>query len=530
MSASSHLPHILALDHGTSGCKVALVSIHGHIAATAAAPTPIRYLPGGGAEQDPDDWWQAFLTAARSVLARTSVPRASIEAIAVSSTFSSTVAVDRDGRALMPSLTWMDSRGAPYVQRVMGGFPSLEGYALGKLVHWVRVSGGAPELSGKDDIAHVLFVKHERPGVYAQTRYFLGSKDYLNLRLTGNAAASYDSIMLFWVTDTRHVDRVRYDDGLIRLAGIERDKLPDLAPAPTVLGTLRPSVAEELGLPPTVKVVVASPDHQSALIGSGAVRDYEAHGYIGTSSWIECLVPFKKTDVLHSIASVPSTIPGRYQVIDEQDIAGGALSFLVENVLYHGGRKAPAEPYRALDEIAAAVPPGSHGVLVAPWLNGERTPVDSTTLRGGIYNLSLTSTADDIVRAAYEGVAYNTRWSLAHVERFVGRRFPSLTFVGGGARSDVWCRIFADVLDRPVLQAEDAIWANARGAAAIAAVALGHLKFEDLPGLARRRAVYEPDPARRALYDELYGAFLDVYRRNKGLYARLNRVRPAVRA
>ena len=530
MSRTDSAPCILALDHGTSGCKVALITVQGEVLDSVYEPTPLIILPGGGAEQDPDQWWSAFVVATRKLLSRSNVPVRCIEAISVSSTFSSTVAVDRTGRALMNCLTWLDSRGAPYVRQVVSGFPSLQGYALSKLLRWIRLTSGIPTLSGKDDIAHMLLVRHEFPTVYDRTYKFLGSKDYFNLRLTGQFAASYDSISLFWITDIRDIHRVHYDDSLIRLLEIDREMLPELKGSTEVLGTLQPTAARELGLPESVQVVMGAPDHQCALVGSGAVRDFEGHCYIGTSSWIECLVPFKKTDILHSVASIPSAIPGRYQCINEQDVAGGCLSFFLENVLFRPSRLSPgtlpAGAYRLADEVAASVPAGSHGVLLTPWLNGERTPVDNTTLRGGFYNLSLATTVEDMLRAVYEGVAYNTRWSMGYVEKFTGRPFEALTLVGGGAQSDVWCQILADVLNRPIRQAVDPIHANARGAALLAAMGLGHLRFEDVPSLVRHRQVYEPDRLHRALYDELYGEFLELYRRNRGIFARLNRPQP----
>lgn len=530
MESQKGIPHILALDHGTSGCKVALVSVWGKVADFQFEPTPIHFLPGGGAEQDPEDWWQAFLNASKALLGRGSVPVRDIAAVAVSSTFSSTVAVDKNGNALMNSLTWMDSRGAPYIRKLMRGFLNVQGYGLTRILKWIRKTAGAPQLSGKDDISHVLYVKHELPEVYDKTYKFLGSKDYFNLRLTGQFVSSQDAMMLFWVTDTRDIHNIRYDEALISMVDIEKDKLPALKRSIDLAGTLRPEVARTLGLSEDTKVFVGSPDHQSALLGSGAVRDFEGHLYIGTSSWVECIVPFKKTDIFHSIASLPSAIPGKYQCINEQDIAGGCLTFLAENILFHrNAARTPAaieNPYESMDEIAALVPPGSRRLIFTPWLHGERTPVDSNTLRAGLYNLSLTSTLDDIIRAFYEGVAYNTRWSLAYVEKFVGRPFKELHMVGGGARSPLWCQIFADVMNRTMKQVEDPLQANARGAAFVASVGLGHIRFDDIPGLTRFSGVFHPDPGNRALYDELYAEFLNIYKNNKDMYGRLNQAMP----
>ncbi len=518
--------YILAVDHGTSGCKVALSTIQGRILDFDSEPTPMYFLPGGGAEQSPEEWWSALLKSAKRLLRRHRDKAGRVDAICVSSTFSSTVAVDRDGNHLMNSITWMDSRGAPYIRKAAGGFPSIQGYGLSKVLTWISVTGGGPSLSGKDDIAHVLLTMHEFPEVYEKTYKFLGSKDYFNLRLTGEFAATDDSIMLFWVTDTRDINNIRYSLPLIKSFGIDSEKLPQLVKSTDVIGTLLPEVATDLGLRQDVRVIGGSPDHQSALIGSGAVRDFEGHLYIGTSSWIECAVPFKKTDMFHSIASLPSAIPGRYQCINEQDIAGGALTFLLNNIIFHKSHfyeaKRPRNPYERLDQTVKKVPAGSNRLIFAPWLNGERTPVDSTTLRGVLYNLSLTTTTDDILRSVLEGVAYNTKWSMQYVEKFIGRDFDTINIIGGGAQSDAWCQIFADVLKRNIRRVHDPIQANARGAAYIASVGLKHIMFEDIPELIEYDSVFNPDDSTSAVYDRLFDEFVNIYKKNRGIFERLN--------
>lgn len=518
--------YILAIDHGTSGMKSAIISVYGEIIDFEFEKTPIHFLPDGGAEQNPEDWWRALISTSRKLVQKKGgVPKEDIVAVSVSSTFSTTVAVDEKGRPLMNAITWMDSRGAPYVRQFMSGFPSVDGYNLFKIMKWLPITGGGPTLSGKDDIAHVLLVKNEFPEVYKNTRFFLPSKDYLNQRLTDEFAASFDSIQLFWVTDIRDVTNIRYHPALIQAIGIDPTKLPPLKAATDILGPLKPSVAREIGLPDGVKVVVGSPDHQTACIGSGAVNDFQGHIYIGTSSWIQSIIPFKKTDIFHSIASFPTAIPGKYQSVNEQDLAGGCLSFLFENILYHKNnliRERPEDPFRFLDDIARQVPAGSCKLIFTPWLNGERTPVDDPWLRGGLFNLSKTTNQDHVIRAVLEGVAYNTRWSLGHVERFIGRRMDPLHIIGGGGKSRVWCQIFADVLNREIRQVDNPRQANARGAAYIAAVALGFISFKDIPELVTVKDCFYPTPAHRKTYDELYQAFIEIYRRNRKLFRRLN--------
>lgn len=518
--------YILAIDHGTSGLKAALVTTSGQVADFEFEPTPTHYLQGGGIEQAPEDWWNAFMTAAKRLIGKKSIPVNDIVAISVSSTFSSTVAVDREGKPLMNCLTWMDSRGAPYIKDLVGGFPSIEGYNLFKVLDWIRITGGGPQLSGKDDIAHAILIQKQFPELYDKTYKFLGSKDFLNLKLTGEFAASYDSIMLFWVTDIRDINQIHYCDKLIQATGIDKEKLPKLGHSVDILGPIKKELSDELGLNPDVKVVLGSPDHQAALIGSGAVRDYEGHVYIGTSSWIECIVPFKKTDMFHSIASLPSAIPGKYQCINEQDIAGGCLSFLLNNIILHDNEffsgKHPTDPYEKLNAMAGRAPTGSDGLIFTPWLNGERTPVDNTTIRAGFHNLSMRTTADHIARSVLEGVAYNTRWSLGYVEKFTKHPMNTLNFIGGGAKSDLWCQIFSNVMNRQIRRVKDPIEANSRGAAFIASVGLGRIEFQDIPELIEYEQIFYPDPDQHKQYNFLYKAFLDIYYCNKGIYKWLN--------
>jgi xylulokinase len=524
---TSDLPAVLAIDHGTSGCKLAIVTVRGEVLGGEFEPVPIRFLPGGGAEQDPADWWAAFVAATRRLLDRGLAPRDRIVAVACSSTFSSTVVCDEASEPLMPSLTWLDSRGSRHVRAAMGGPLAIKGYDVRNLLRWIPKTGGGPTLSGKDDIAHVLFVREERPDVYRRARWFLSSKDWFNLRLTGRAAGSPDSVALFWVTDNRDLSRVRYDDGLIRRLGIDGSKLAPIRSSTDVLGPLLDTVADEAGLPRGLPVVVGSADLQSACVGSGAVRDFEGHVYLGTSSWVLCHVPFKKTDALHAIATLPSAIPGRYFAANEQDYAGGCLTFLLKNLLFHrdglSGADAPDDVWERVDRASASVPAGSRGVLFTPWLNGEKTPVDDETLRGGFLNVGVHNTSADLVRAVHEGVAMNLRWVLGYVERFTGRRMDPLNLIGGGARSAVWAQVLADVLGRTVRRVADPLYANARGAAYIASVGLGRIRFDDIPGLTRFDRTFEPDASTRAIHDRRFRAFVEVARRMRPICRELNR-------
>ncbi len=518
--------YILALDLGTSGPKAALVSVYGEVIAGEIEKTGLILSPGGGAEQDPEDWWQAIKRAVRRLLDRNLVSLENIVAVSCTSQWSGTVAVDKNGKHLMNAIIWMDSRGAEYVRHVTGGFVKIEGYGVGRLLTWVRHTGGIPTRSGKDSIAHILYIKAKHPDLYHHTYKFLEPKDYLNLRLTGRFAASHDSIALHWVTDNRDINSIAYSDKLLKLATLENEKLPDLKRAVDVLGTIMPGVAAELGLSEKTKVVMGTPDIHSAAIGSGAVKDFHAHLYIGTSSWLLCHVPFKKTDLFHNMASLPSAVPGKYLLINEQETAGACLKFLRDNVMFHRdellqGRNLSGI-YKLFDRIAGRVPAGSENVIFTPWLNGERSPVDNHLVRGGWYNLSMQTTREHMVRAVFEGVAFNSRWLMGHVERFIRRKLKTIHMIGGGANSDVWCQIHADILNCDIRQMQDPVQANARGAAFLAGVALGYLTFDEIGKRVRVAKVYHPNPANQGIYDELYSTFLEIYNRNKKIYRKLN--------
>lgn len=521
--------YILAIDLGTSGPKVALVSSHGVVVDCEFEETRLTLLPNGGAEQRPDDWWHAIMKAARRLLAKRLLPAEDIVALGCTGQWSGTVAVDRDGNHLMNAIIWMDSRGADHIRRIIGGPISVQGYGIARLLTWLRLTGGVPVQSGKDSIAHILYIKNERPEIYRETYKFLEPKDYLNLRLTGKCAASYDSITLHWLTDNRDIARVAYDERLIRLSTVDRNKLPDLKRAVDILGPIRPEVAADLGLSEQVQVVVGTPDIHSAAIGAGAVRDHEANLYIGTSSWLTCHVPFKKTDLAHNMAALPAAIPDRYLLINEQDCAGVCLTFLRDNILYHQDELAtgarPPDVYRAFDRIAARIPAGSEKLIFTPWLYGERTPVDDRFVRGGFFNQSLKTTREHMIRAVLEGVAYNSRWLLGYVEKFVGRRLHAINMAGGGAASDIWCQIHADVLGRAIRQMADPIQVNVRGVALLASLALGYVSVDDIPALVPIADTYEPDSRNRAIYDELFREFVNIYKSNHRIYARLNRER-----
>jgi xylulokinase len=523
-------PWVLAIDMGTSAVKTALVSSHGEVASVQTRPITTKLLPGGGAEQDPHEWWAMVRSAARDSVAGAPDLAHKVAAVACTTQWAVTVPVDAHGNPLGPAISWMDTRGAPYVSQVVRGWPSVSGYAAYKLYTWIRLTGGAPSRSGMDGLGHLLFFKHERPDLYRAAYKFVEPMDYLNARLTGRVAASYGTMFPYWLTDIRNPRRVAYHPQLLAWAGIEQEKLPPLQPVDSVLGPLLPHVAEELGLKPDTVVVMGSCDGHSAAIGAGSVRDFVGYVYVGTTAWMSCHVPWKRSDLRHMLTTMPAAIAGRYVVAAEQGMAGRCLEFLKDSLLLPPGDPTVApttDPYAYLNDLAASVPPGSDNLLFTPWINGVLVPADDPWTRSAFLNQSHRTTRAHYVRAVMEGVAFNMRWLRHHVQTFVGKTFPDLRFIGGGAVSDLWCQIFADVLGCPILRPAHPRVANAVGAAFAAFVALGVLAPEELEGRVAIDRTFQPTPATRALYDELYGEFLAAYRQLRPLYHRLNRKRRA---
>ncbi len=518
------MSHVLAIDLGTGGPKVALVGFDGVVRASAFEPVETLLGARGAAEQRPEDWWRAVVACTGRVGAQSGRDLRAAVAVAVTGQWAGTVAVDAAGAPLAPALTWLDGRGADHARRIAGagaGGLRVEGYAPQRIARWIRRTGGAPSLSGRDPFAHLQFLRHERPAVWDAAACFLEPVDWLNLRLTGIPSASFDTATLHWVTDVRDPLRVRYDPALLRLAGLDASRLPPLRPSASVVGPVTAHAAAELGLGPDAVVVTATPDTMSGAVGSGAVGDRAAHLYVGTSSWLSCHVTRKKTDPFHAIAALPSALPGRYLVSCEQQTAGASLAMLRD--AWFAGTPEADGGYEALTALAAQAPPGSGGVLFCPWLNGERTPVDDALTRGGWLNLSLDTTRAQLVRSVLEGVALNARWMQQHVERFCGGALDPVRFIGGGALSPLWAQIFADVLRREIRAVADPVHANVRGAAFLAGIALGELTADDVPDRVGVAATFRPDPARAARYDPLFAEFVKIYKATKPIYARLNR-------
>jgi len=504
---------VLAVDLGTGGPKVGFVSLDGTVLWSDLVDVPTQYGPGGSATQDAGLWWEIIRDATRRGLVESGVQGDQVAGVSITGQWASTVPVGADGRPVGPCVMWMDTRGAPYSRKAFGG--RLQGYRARALLSWIRRNGGIPSANGDDPVGHMLHLRHGDRAVFDAASWLMEPVDYLSMCFTGRAAASRASMMGAWLTDNRNLGALDYDDVLVGRSGVDRSKLPPLVPTGSIIATVTRQVAAELGISPAAQVVTGTPDLHSAAVGSGAVRPGELHLTISTTSWIGCVARAKKTDVFHQLATVPGLDPSTYLLVNNQDTAGRALQWLRDNIF-------DDLDYDALTALAAGAPAGSNGVIFTPWLKGEHSPIDDRNARGGFHNLSLDTDRADLVRAVLEGVAYNSRWLLASVNRFCDNA-GAIRLVGGGARSDLWCQIIADVTGRTCERVADPLNAQLRGAALFAGIGMGELDRASLRELIPLDGVFEPDAANRVVYDRLFAEFPRLYKAQKPMFTRLSR-------
>lgn len=511
-------PHMLAVDLGTSGPKVGLVAADGRLAAAARRPVRTRLLPGGGAEQEPEEIWGAVREACAEALRGAGLPAEAVAGIVCAAHYFSLVPVDREGAAVGPCLLWLDRRGAAYTRAIHEREP-------GALARWLAVHGLPPVPSGVDSLAHLLFLREERPAVFARAHAVLEPADFLVARLSGVVAANACTAYPLLLTDNRRLDAVRWDPELLALAGVDDSKLPPLVPVGTRVGSLRPAVAAELGLPQGTAVYTGVNDTQAVAVGAGTFRAGRGGVNVGTTTQLLAHVDGMRSDLAHAIVAMPSALPGRYMALAENGLGGKLLEHFLTAVVFARdelGDHRTADPYAQMEASLAAEGAGSGGVLYLPWLTGVQAPVTDPLARGAFVNLSLATTRRRMLRAVAEGVAFNMRWLLPAVETLAGHPFQEVRFSGGGALSDTWAQIMADVLDRPVLQVDDARFLNVRGIGFLGFRYAELVGLDDVDRFCPVRRRYAPDPATRDRYARLFPRFVLAYERLAPVFAELN--------
>jgi xylulokinase len=493
---------IISVDVGTTSLKVGLAGKDLNVLFAASQPYEVFYPGAGRAEQNPQDWWRAVRLGIAELSQQCGGLEERVAGLVFASQMCGVVATGEDANPLRPCLIWLDKRAAGIAREAMAGGPSLLGYGAFKLLTSLYFTNGAPALNGMDPPAKMLWIRRHEPEVWKRTYKLLDVKDWLVFRATGRAVTTADLANLTWMMDTR-AGHEGWSDYLIRRFGLSRDLLPEIVQGTDSPGGLTAAAAAELGLPQGLPVFAGAGDVCAAAIGSGAVEDGELHVSLGTSSWISGFYPGRRLVASQGYATILSPAGNRPLLIATQESACACIDWL-DGLLGPESGDAPA---------SAAEPP-----MFLPWLAGERVPVDDNRLRGAFLGLSLEHGRQSLRQAVIEGVALNTRWAFQSVVRRRGtRQTPFIRAVGGGTENHSLCQAVADCLGLEIAVAPSPRMAGVRGAAAIAATALGwYSSVWDAVRATNRPAAtrFLPDAARRSYFDRRFALYEDAYRRN----------------
>lgn len=522
---------ILAVDIGTTETKAVLVSPDGYIDSDQSTCS-LSYPDKSCVEQSPKEISNAIYNATRNVMAAHPDLIGRLAGLVFTSQMQNTVPVGKDGTPLMNMLSWLDERAACFTQEEMlKGLVKIDGYPITKLIKFLRITGGAPGKTGKDTVCKLAWMRKYKPDLYHAVYKFLDAKDYAVFLATGNYVTSYDMAYITWLMDTRNKDQGqwKWSEDIHNMYGLDSRKMPELRPSTAIAGHVTADFSAKTGLPVGLPVVTGCGDLLASAIGSGAIEMGHLHINIGTAGWVATHHPATAVDTKHYIGSIMSGIPGIFLLISKQETLGAALDWL-RDILYPAEltqEKSVADIYKIINQEAVKSPPGAHNVILTPWLFGERSPVNNPYLRGQIFNISTSTNRADLCRAAMEGVAFNIRWGMEFVEKMSLNKIKSTTdeirLIGGASKSDVWCQIFADVLQKPVVKMINPQMASAQGVATIAMVSFGIYKsFSEIGRMLKKGTLYRPNPGNKTVYEKLYKHYRELYKNNKGAFKALN--------
>ncbi len=450
---------ILAHDLGTSADKATLFSEDGELLDSASHPYQSNFMPGGKAEQDPEDWWTAVVTATRKLLQDQEPDR--VAAIAFSGMMMGCLCVDKAGKPLRPHILYCDQRSTVESDYF------IEQAGAEKIY---RVSGNRP--SPSYSAAKYMWIKDNEPDIYKKTYKFLNAKDFLNFRFTGRLATEQTDASGSNIFDLK---QNAWSQELIDAAGLDADKLPEVVPSTSVLGELTREAAGVLGLRPGIPVIAGSADGIAATVGIGSVAPGRPYACVGSSSWVAVSTTEPVYDEKQRTITFAHAVPGLYNPMGIMQVGGGNYVWLRSEICHEEERLAKKEGrsvYEVMGDVAAKSPVGANSLLYLPYLMGERSPHWNPIARGGFVGLSITHTRSDIIRSVLEGVAYNLSASV-DVFRDQGVEMNDMLMIGGGAKGDLWRQIIADVFDVEIQRPNYLDEATSTGAAILAGIGSG---------------------------------------------------------
>lgn len=531
--------YVLAYDVGTTGVKTCLFAITDKIELLAAASEGynLYVLPGGGAEQDPDEWWDAMVKSTRTVMGKVKVDKKDIAGISFCSQMQGLVLVDKEGHAVRRAMSYMDQRAREELKKGIAYGPQIAGAYVPKLLKTLQVTGAVAS-SVKDPVWKYKWVEAHEPDVFERVYKWLDVKEYLICRMTGEFVMTPDSAFGALLYDIRK-GREGWSPEMCKLYGVQEKHLAKIVRSTDRVGKLRKQQAEELGLEEGTSVFGGGGDASLIGVGAGSVDLGDTHIYSGTSGWVSTVVDKSVVDASAMIAAIVGAREGYFNYFAELETAAKCVEWVKDHLAldeidiyldkrhdlkhHHEDREVVyTNLYDYMMAVVDTVPAGAGGVIFTPWLHGNRCPFEDPNARGMFFNISLETGKSEMIRAVVEGVCYHLRWMLETQAKKV-KTSDVIRFVGGGALSDITCQIMADCTGKVIETVDSPQNIGAVGAAATIAVGTELIKdLGEAKKLIPAAKTFYPNEANKAVYDRNFAVYKNLYKANKANFAMLN--------
>jgi xylulokinase len=506
--------YLLAHDTGTGGDKAVLTDLQGRVIQSAYREYPLYYPRPDWVEQNPAELWETVAATTRAVIQMAGIDPQQIIGVGISAQMFNLLPVDEQGNPLTPMLSWLDVRSVAQADRLL----------TGETPHFLFArTGNIP--TAKDVIPKILWLKEERPDLWARTAKLLDCKEYILFRLTGKIAIDWHGASVFFLFDPH---QKVWSQEVCTALGIPLDMLPPAYPCAHVIGEVTPQAAAQSGLVAGTPVVLCAGDVAVAQSGSGANQVGKAHLCVGTATWVGLSSHTLLNDPDKPFWALNHIDPDKFIIAGEMETGGGALMWFRDAFCQEEARQAEAagiSTYAWLGQMAESIPPGAAQLLFLPWLSGERAPVLDHYARGGFVGLSLGHTKSHLARAVMEGVAFHIRWICEAMEK-TGLKIGEINAIGGGSVSPLWTQIISDIINRPLNVVEHPLEAGAMGAALTVAVGLGiYPNMEAVDEIINIHHTVTPRPAVQNRYDALYAEYRALYEALAPIYRRFHEKR-----
>jgi xylulokinase len=499
----------IAHDLGTSGVKSIIIDESGNILAHAIEHYPLRRPRPGWVEQKPEDYWDAVCRSTRKIVQESGIHTDRIGGIVFTTQAMGIIPVSQTGEVLHPNISWVDGRAEKEAARLMRKF-------LGRRVFRSIVG---IEITGKDVIPKLMWIRDNLPDIYDRTDKFLDVNGYMKFMCTGRMVAEWSGACSY----AFNLKKKDWERIFFKLAGLDLEKLPELIRSVDEAGPLTGNAAAAMGLPAGIPVYGGCDDTQSAVIGSGAIGEGETHVYLGTAAQVSVSTK-RNIRFRRGAVCLQNADPEMNLVVGVTEAAGVNIEWILDSFYQEektaGGH---AAAFARFEEEIAAVPAGSDHLVFTPWFLGERCPVSTTTTRSTLFNLSHNHGRGHLARAHCEGIGYNVRWILDNMAKDFGFDAKELRIIGGGSSNDTWMQIMADITGRRVHRTNHPRHAGAIGGAMCAMVGSGTFDhFDRIHSIVRITRTFEPDAAHASVYDDLFATYQALYKSLRKTYIDAN--------